>query len=206
MPVPKPPPIKFLHRLALVGTLCTATAAAAPKKPNIVFISTSDHGLAVGRHGLIGKQTMFEHSLRVPFVITGPGIPKGEVRDTRIYLQDSMATSLDLTGADLSKIDFKSVMPLIKGERKTQYESIYGAFTNTNQRAIIDGDHKLILYPESGTVLLFDLARDPLEMHDLAADPATLGTQQRLFAKLLKLQHQLADTLDLTKSNQALAN
>jgi choline-sulfatase len=148
---------------------------------------------------------MFEHSLRVPFVITGPGIPKGEVRDTRIYLQDAMATALDLAGADTAKVDFKSVMPLVRGERKTQYESIYGAFTLKNQRAIIDGDHKLILYPLSRTVLLFDLATDPLEMRDLAADPATLALQRRLFAKLLKLQHQLADPLDLTPSFPALA-
>lgn len=114
---------------------------------NTYIIFTSDHGLAVGRHGLIGKQSMFEHSLRVPFVITGPGIPKGEVRDARI----------------------------------------------------------LILYPTSKTVLLFDLAKDSLEKHDLAADPATLALQQRLFAKLLELQRQLADPLDLTASFQALA-
>jgi choline-sulfatase len=166
---------------------------------NTYVILTSDHGLALGRHGLLGKQNMFEHSLRVPFIIRGPGIPKGETRDARIYLQDAMATALDLADADTKDIDFKSVLPLIKDARKTQYETIYGAFTTKNQRAVIDGNHKLVLYPTSKTVLLFDLANDPLEMTDLAARPESTVVKQRLFASLRELQRQTGDPLDLTE-------
>lgn len=170
---------------------------------NTYVILTADHGLALGRHGLLGKQSMFEHSVRVPFVIRGPGIPRGEVRDARIYLQDAMATALDLAGADAAGVDFKSVMPLIRNERKIQYESIYGAFAAKSQRAVIEGDTKLILYPATRTVLLYDLAKDPLETRDLSADPGTSYTKRRLFGKLQSLQHATGDTLDLSKGYPA---
>jgi len=71
-----------------------------------------------------------------PFFLRGPGIPQGEVRDTRIYLQDAMATALDLAGADAQGIDFKSVLPLVKDAGRIQYETLYGAFAAKNQREI----------------------------------------------------------------------
>ena len=168
-------------------------------------ILTSDHGLALGRHGLMGKQSMYDHSVRVPFILRGPGIPRGESRDTRIHMQDAMATALDLAGADATGVDFKSVMPLVRKERTEQYGAIYGAFEAKSQRAITMGDHKLILYPSSRTALLFDLAKDPLEMRDLAADPATLETRRALFAGLRDLQKRTGDTLDLAGSFPGLA-
>jgi choline-sulfatase len=172
---------------------------------NTYVIFTSDHGLALGRHGLMGKQNMYEHSLRVPFIIRGPGIPKGVVRDARIYMQDAMATSLDLAGADMKGLEFKSVMPMVRDADKSQYESVYGAFGMKEQRAVIDGDHKMILYPATGTILLFDLSKDPLEMNDLAGKPESATLEKRLFARLRELQRQTGDQLDLTRSYPKLA-
>lgn len=163
-----------------------------------VVILTSDHGLAVGRHGLMGKQSMYQHSMRVPFVIAGPGIPAGRVIDTRIYLQDAMATSLDLAGADASGVDFKSLRPLLRGDSAEPYDAVYGAYMARNQRSIVAGNHKLILYPTAGVAELFDLLADPLEMNDLAARPDSLSTQKRLFSRLRKLQAETGDRLDLT--------
>ena len=163
-----------------------------------VVILTSDHGLAVGRHGLMGKQSMYQHSMRVPFVIAGPGIPAGRVIDTRIYLQDAMATSLDLAGADASGVDFKSLRPLLRGDSAEPYDAVYGAYMARNQRSIVAGNHKLILYPTAGVAELFDLLADPLEMNDRAARPDSLSTQKRLFSRLRKLQAEMGDRLDLT--------
>ena len=165
---------------------------------NTCVILTSDHGLALGRHGLMGKQNLYEHSLRVPFVITGPGIPKGKSIDTRIYMQDAMATSLDLAGADAKEVEFKSVLPLLKDTAKPPHESIYAAYGPKAQRAVIDGDHKMILYPADKTVMIFDLAKDPLEMHDIAGQPESAPVRARLFAKLLELQTMTGDPLDLS--------
>ena len=172
---------------------------------NTYVIFTSDHGLAIGRHGLMGKQNMYEHSLRVPFVIRGPGIPNGGIRDARIYMQDAMATSLDLAGADMKDLEFKSIMPMIKDAGKSQHDAIYGAFGQNSQRAVIAGDHKMILYPATKTILLFDLSKDPLEMHDLAGMPASTVLEKQLFARLRDLQKQTGDQLDLSRTYPHLA-
>lgn len=193
------------HLDVQIGRIVSALKQAGVSE-NTYIILTSDHGLALGRHGLIGKQNMYEHSLRVPFVITGPDIPKGRSLDTRIYLQDAMATTLELAGADREGIDFKSVLPLVKGERKVQYETIYAAFSARSQRAVIDGDHKMILYPADRSVLLFNLADDPLEMNDLANQPDSMGIKKRLFTRLRDLQKQTGDTLDLAEIFKDLAS
>lgn len=192
------------HADAQVGRILDALEKAGVMD-NTYIIYTADHGLSVGRHGLMGKQNMFEHSLRVPFMIVGPGVPSGKRFDTRIYLQDAMATALELAGADATDVDFKSVMPVIRGERDTQYDAIYGTYTARNQRAVIDGDYKLILYPRSRVMLLFNLAADPLEQNDLAGKPESRAIAKRLFAKLIALQKEMGDTLDLTDVYPALA-
>ncbi len=180
-----------------VGRILKALEVAG-LKDNTIIIFTSDHGLALGRHGLMGKQNMFEHSLRVPFVISGPEIPKGKVIDERIYLQDAMATSLELAGADQGGIDFKSLLPLMNGKSVKHYDAIYGAFTPDAQRAVIEGDHKLILYPKGQIAILYDLAKDPLEKSPLADNAENEGIKKRLFAKLMQLQKETGDKLDLT--------
>ena len=192
------------HTDAQIGRILAALDKAGVAE-NTYIIFTADHGLAVGRHGLIGKQNMFEHSLRVPFVIVGPDIPKDRSIATRIYLQDAMATTLELAGADAREVEFRSVLPLIRGERKIQYDAIYGAYMK-NQRAVIEGDHKLILYPTARISLLFDLSNDPLEMHDLSNKPGSQAVKQRLFSRLRKLQVETGDTLDLTKAYPGLAS
>lgn len=164
---------------------------------NTHVILTSDHGLAVGRHGLLGKQNLYEHSIRVPFVIRGPGIPQNKSVSADIYMQDAMATALEAGGADSSHVDFKSVLPLIRGERAVQHDPIYAAFAPDRQRAVIVGDLKLILYPADKTELLFNLRDDPFELNNLAAAPASLQNRKRLFHKLLDLSKQLGDPLDL---------
>ncbi|MGI9545568.1 MAG: sulfatase-like hydrolase/transferase [Cyclobacteriaceae bacterium] len=55
------------------------------KMDNTYIFFTADHGLATGRHGLLGKQSLFDHSIRVPFMITGPDVPKGKTIDADIY-------------------------------------------------------------------------------------------------------------------------
>ncbi len=165
---------------------------------NTVIIFTSDHGLAIGRHGLMGKQNMFEHSLRVPFVISGPKIPQGKVIDERIYLQDAVATSLEIAGADRDGIDFKSLRPLMDGTAPKHYDAIYGAYEIDSQRAVIDGKDKMILYPRDRVSLLYDLEKDPLEKNPIADSTVSDALKKRLFARLLDLQKKNRDPLDLT--------
>jgi arylsulfatase A-like enzyme len=167
------------------------------KADHTYVIFTSDHGLAVGQHGLMGKQNMFDHSIRVPLIVTGPDIPKNQRVDGDVYFQDVVPTTLQWAGVDVPDfVEFRSLMPIVRGQRERNYDAIYGAYLK-RQRMVRQDGYKLILYPTIGRVRLFHVQSDPAETVDLADDPKHQATVKRLFASLLKLQQETDDPLDL---------
>ena len=171
------------HMDAQIGRVLK-TLRESGKADNTYVVFTADHGLSVGQHGLLGKQNMFDHSMRVPFIMRGPGIPKGKKINTPIYLQDIVATSLELDKALKPKhVEFKSVMPLIRGEHTQQYESIYGAYKDL-QYMVRQEQFKLIHYPVANKFLLFNIDKDPHEMHDLSDNKEHVFVFERLKTKL----------------------
>lgn len=180
-----------------IGIILEALQASG-KMDNTYIFFTADHGLAMGRHGLLGKQNLYDHSIRVPLIITGPDIPKGKKVGANVYLQDVMATSLELAGVEKPDyVEFNSLLGLAKGlSTKSPYEAIYGSYINY-QRMIRKDGYKLLLYPLARKQLLFDLNNDPDEMNNLADNPEYSGKVESLFDSLVKMQKQLNDTLDL---------
>lgn len=163
-------------------------------KTYIVF--TADHGLAVGHHGLMGKQNLFEHSMKVPFLVAGPDIPEGQKVESPIYLQDVMPTTLDWAGIQIPEsVEFQSLTSLLEGANRED-QSIYGAYLAL-QRSVTKDGWKLIVYPDVPKVLLFDLGNDPEEMNDLAA--AYPERVVELSRELRRLQQNLDDPLDISK-------
>ena len=127
----------------------------------------------------------------------GPGVQTGRRIDTPIYLQDIMPTTLELAGIEKpDHVQFRSLLPLLRGEADGHYEAVYGAYIDL-QRMIRAGDFKLILYPMIGQVRLFNLKEDPHEVCDLAGAPEYRPVVQRLFARLLDWQQETGDQLDL---------
>lgn len=172
---------------------------ASGMRDNTWIFFTADHGLSCGHHGLMGKQNMYDHSVRVPFMVVGPGVKEGAKNGGSIYLQDAMATSLELAGVDKPEhVEFNSVLPMLDG-KPSPYETIYGGYLNV-QRSVRTDDYKLILYPEANVARLFNLKEDPDEMVDLAGKEESLPIMKELFAELLKHQEQLDDSLDLKKT------
>ncbi len=169
------------------------------KKDNTYIIFTADHGLAMGRHGLLGKQSLFDHSIRAPFLISGPGIPAGKKIEEDIYLQDAMATSLELAGIERPDfLYFHSLMGLINGEQQgSSYDGIYGGYVDF-QRMIRKDGYKLVVYPKINKLLLFDLKADPQEMHDLSEQQQYKPKIETLFKELQQMQKELNDPLDLS--------
>jgi arylsulfatase A-like enzyme len=169
------------------------------KLENTYIIFTADHGLSVGHHGLLGKQSMFDHSVRPPLVISGPTIPKGEKRDQNVYMQDAMATSYELAGVKKpSHVFFNSLLPIIRDKSKRSiYSSIYGCYMNT-QRMVRTDKYKMIIYPAASKVLLFDMVNDPQEMHDISDKPSSKKALQDLKARMLEQQKLMNDELDLS--------
>ncbi len=169
------------------------------KRDDTYIIFSADHGLACGNHGLIGKQNMYEHSMKPPLIVVGPDVPENEKRDALVYLQDIMATTLDLAGVDKPKyVEFNSLMPLIEdAEAESVYEAIYGAYLDSAQRMIRVGDMKLIVYPEAKRLRLFDLSVDPNEIDDLSGNPSKWPVIRELFNRLVEEQLKMGDELDL---------
>jgi len=187
------------HMDAQIGRMLAALEKSG-KADNTYIFFTADHGLAVGKHGLIGKQNMFEHSMKPPLIACGPGLPQGERITAPVYLQDIMPTTLDLAGAAIpDHVQFRSLLPLIAGTRTSQYDAIYGAYCDL-QRMVRVGDFKLIHYPKAKKTLLYDLEKDPLEKVDLADDPHHAATLEKLKKKLTALQKETGDGLDIAWS------
>ena len=180
-----------------IGEILDALEASGKMENTYIFF-TADHGLSVGRHGLLGKQNMYDHSVRVPLMLVGPDIPANRQVETDVYLQDVMASSLELAGIEKPDyVEFNSLLGLAKGETEQgPYDAIYGGYINY-QRMIRKDDMKLIVYPQANEVLLYNLKEDPKELTDLADDPDYVDEVASLFEDLLALQQQFEDTLDL---------
>jgi len=185
------------HLDAQVGRILDTLEASGEADHTWIFF-TSDHGLAVGHHGLFGKQNMYDHSLRVPFIVVGPNVAAGEKIDAPIYLQDVLPTALELAGSSIPEhVEFQSLLPFFsKGSEAPRRRQIYGAYMS-QQRAIIRDGWKLIVYPEVPVARLYDLAADPQEKNDLSHDPSQTERKRTLLQHLQEEQRSLQDELDL---------
>lgn len=182
------------HMDAQIGRILNALEDSGKSENTWIFF-TADHGLAVGQHGLLGKQNLYDHSVRVPFIVNGPGVETQLISEP-IYLQDVMPTTLQLAGIKKPEhVEFNSLLPLLEGE-ESPYESIYGCYLQ-KQRSIRSRTHKLIVYPEAPAIRLYDLVADPLEMTDLSGDPANRPIVEKLFKELTTLQKQMNDDLNI---------
>lgn len=180
-----------------IGRILEALEQSGERKNTWIFF-TADHGLAVGQHGLIGKQNMYDHSARVPFIVVGPGVGKGQKNSSSIYVQDVMPTILELAAVPKPEhVDFHSVLPLLSGQRsESYYPAIYGSYIDL-QRMVTKHGYKLILYPKISKARLFHVAEDPHELRDLFEDPQTKSISNQLFEALRQLQKENGDELDL---------
>ncbi len=187
------------HMDAQVGRILDALEKTGKADNTYVFF-TADNGLAIGHHGLMGKQNMYDHSVRVPLIVNGPGVPKDKKIAAPVYLQDIMPSALEVAGVGQPQhVQFKSLMPLIQGKVSASYDAIYGGYMDL-QRMVCTGGYKMIYYPKIDKTLLYNLNADPLEMHNRADDPANAGLLQKLRARLKDLQKETHDTLDLDKT------
>ncbi len=149
---------------------------------NTYIFYTADHGMAIGRHGLQGKQNLYEHTWRVPFVVKGPGIKAGSRAPGNVYLLDALSTMCDLAGVDIPKtsegISFK---PVLIGEKEVTRDVLYGVYnggTKPGMRSVRKGDWKLIQYDvmdgEVREKQLFHLGENPNEYLKEHQDPAVV--------------------------------
>jgi arylsulfatase A-like enzyme len=182
------------HMDAQIGRILEALDRSGQGDNTWIFF-TSDHGLAVGQHGLFGKQNLYDHSVRVPFLVVGPGVPSGTRSEAPIYYQDVMPTTLELAGlVPPGHVSYRSLVPTLRGESGSGYPSIYMAYMDLQRAVIMDG-WKLLWYPKVRRIRLYHQAEDPEEIHDLSGDPKHATQVGRLLAELRRWQKETADPL-----------
>jgi arylsulfatase A-like enzyme len=150
----------------------------------------------MGSHGLLGKQSIYEHSMRSPMIVTGPTVPHGETQ-ALTYLFDTVPTIVELSGIEaLNPMDGSSLAPLWRGDRASLRDVIFLSYDNT-QRAVVEPQWKLIRYPRIDLTQLFDLADDPFEMRNLAEVPEYADRVDALMETLAREQERYGDTAPL---------
>ncbi|GAB4141605.1 MAG: sulfatase-like hydrolase/transferase [Planctomycetaceae bacterium] len=168
---------------------------------NTIIVYAADHGLALGRHGLLGKQSVYEHSMNAPLVFYGPGIPQGKTTDAFAYLLDIFPTLCDLTGIKIpDSVEGKSLAGILRGKETGVRDTVYTAYQKV-MRSVRDDRWKLIRYTHINKTQLFDLKNDPLELHNLAGNKEQAARVEKMMAQLADWQKKLGDKLPLTTKN-----
>ena len=189
------------HLDAQIGRIL-ATLKARGLADNTIVIYAADNGLALGSHGLLGKQNVFEHSMRTPLIIGGPGIPRGRSSQAFTYLLDIFPTLCELTGiAPPAGVFGESLRPLWDGTQTSLRDTVFLPYIQL-QRAVRDDRWKLICYPKLGYSQLFDLQADPHETRSVFEDPAHAAHVTRLFAQMQAWQKEVGDTLALNPTSR----
>ena len=162
-----------------------------------LIVFAADNGLALGSHGLLGKQSVFEHSMRTPLIIAGPGVPAGQSSQAFTYLFDLFPTLLDAAGMPMPDgLAGHSLRPVWEGRRDRVRESVFLPFLQ-HQRSVRDEQFKLIVYPKIGYAQLFDLKADPHETRNIAGAPESGARIERLRESLVEWQTRVGDRVVL---------
>ena len=180
-----------------VGRILAALEETGLAKDTLV-VYAADHGLAIGSHGLLGKQSVYEHSMRCPLIVRGPGVPAGKETTAMTYLLDLGPTILDVVGAEpMEGVEGTSLRGVWEGKAERVRDSVFLPYQDL-MRAVSDGRWKMIRYPKIDHTQLFDMANDPDEMKDLAAEPERRGEIERLTKLLHAWRERVGDRAPLT--------
>jgi arylsulfatase A-like enzyme len=162
---------------------------------NTYVIFAADHGLAVGQHGLMGKQNLYDHSIRMPLVISGPEVPRGRRVDHMVYQHSLFATTCQLARVEVPRsVEFPSLVDLLGSAGGPKHDAVFCYYRHF-QRAVRTTDHKLIVYPQAGVTQLFDLKQDPWETNNLSARKEYAPLKRDLLERLRRFQKELDDDL-----------
>ena len=162
-----------------------------------LIIFAGDHGLALGSHGLLGKQNLYEHSMRSPLLIAGPGFDRGGIRNDFAFLHDLAPTILARAGikppASMDGRDLST--PTGRDGVLIRYKD--------DQRAWCEDRWKIVWYPRIDHWQLFDLKDDPEEIRNLAGDPDHAETMERLQRRLAEARRKAGDDATLVTASPA---
>lgn len=167
---------------------------------NTIVVYTADHGLALGSHGLLGKQSLYEHSMKAPLVIAGPGVPKGST-DALTYLFDLVPTLCSMAGATTPEGYAGSDLTPVLADNDARVRDVLVTSYEDKMRAIRDERWKLIVYPQRNHAQLFDLRLDRSELTNLAQRLDYADKRRELEARLRAELDRLGDETPLSSDD-----
>jgi arylsulfatase A-like enzyme len=174
------------------------TLRATGLATNTLVLFAGDNGLAIGSHGLMGKQNVYEHSVGVPLLLAGPGITRGRRSSAFCYLIDVYPTLAELAGIPpLENVDGRSLVPVIAGAKAGIRSVVFTSYKNL-QRAVRDERWKLIRYPQINQTQLFDLQNDPWERFNLADQVSSAARVKEMRVLLERQQKEFGDVAPLS--------
>ena len=169
---------------------------------NTLIVFTSDNGWLQGQHRITGdKYLPYEESLRVPFILRGPGIPTNRTISGQVSNIDFAPTLLDIAKAKAGRtMDGVSLMPTVRDpslrpKRAIEVEALAPLFEGNipinawdrPYRGVRTDSYTYVVYRETGDEELYDRPADPYELHNVADDPDYAAVKARLAGKLAQL-------------------
>ena len=162
-----------------------------------IIVFTSDHGINFGENGVAGKVCLYEPSVTAPLIVKAPNMKSNRVINSRVYLQDIVPTLYELLDFEWDgNSDFRSLKPLLE-EKKQEVQSIYLAMFD-DQRGIVSNNYKLIYYPKTGHLELYNLKKDPWETTNIAQKKTSKAVIKKLLFELKLWQEKTKDETDLS--------
>lgn len=185
------------------------------RRRNTLIVFMGDSGLAVGRHGLLGKQNLYDDAgIGVPWIMAGPGIPRNLRSDSLVCSIDLYPTLCELSGIPVPKtVDGRSVTGLFQQTELVHRDYVYAAYRDV-QRTVVGPRFKLIEYvPQTRnrkgqtiqvghrTTQLFDLLSDPWEANNLYGNTGLTDQVKLLREQMSRLRLQYGDATEASRLN-----
>lgn len=179
----------YLGKTALVdhcvGQLVEAMKARGTWDRALV-VFTSDHGEMMGAHAAFTKGRFYEESARVPLVIRWPGQIPANRSQALVQMFDVYPTIVEAVGGKISAGRFaKSLLPVATGKAPAVRDLVISEVGNAAPLKIMARDARFKYWAEGEAERLFDLEKDPLEMHDLANLPEYRDALDQMRRRLL---------------------
>ena len=172
-------------------------------RENTLLVFTSDHGEMFGAHGRRAKNIFFEEAIRVPFLVHWPARLAGQGQsDVLLNTPDIMPTLLGLLDLPIpQEVEGDDLSPCLLGSSDAGPDAAFlqgmgctAAWEDGYEwRALRTHRYTYALYRSDGSQLLFDRQDDPLQLRNLAADPAHAGLLTQFRTQLQERMRSLRD-------------
>ena len=170
---------------------------------NTIVVYTSDQGVFLGDHGLYDKRFMYEESLRIPLLVRWPAaIKPGSKAEGLVLNLDFAPTFLEASGVKVPPdMQGRSLMKILRGAQPPHWrQAIYyryyhdpGDHNTAAHYGVRTTTHKLIHFWKKDEWELFDLTRDPQELHNLHGQPGQEALMAQMKAELDRVRKEVRD-------------